>query len=80
MGREARRRRGQALTEYVLLVALVAVATIGVATLFGDNVRRLFGAAASALAGEAQVEVGAKRSRDALHTKTLRTFAQDNQY
>lgn len=39
--RHARRRRhaGQGMTEYIIVVALMAVAAIGVYTLFGQTVR-----------------------------------------
>ena len=35
----ARRARGQGMTEYIIIVALIAVAAIGVYTAFGDIVR-----------------------------------------
>lgn len=35
----ARRQRGQGMTEYIIVVALVAVAAIGVYTLFGQTLR-----------------------------------------
>ena len=37
--RTARRQRGQGMTEYLIVVALIAVATIGVYTLFGQTIR-----------------------------------------
>ncbi|HEX8539877.1 MAG TPA: hypothetical protein VF664_20615 [Cystobacter sp.] len=45
------RRRGQNLTEFALITFLVAVGTIGVVGLFGDNLRQLFGTSGEALAG-----------------------------
>lgn len=36
------RTRGQGMTEYIIIVALIAIAAIGVVTLFGDNIRSLF--------------------------------------
>jgi Flp pilus assembly pilin Flp len=53
-----RRRRGQNLTEYALITFLVAVGTIGVVGLFGDNLRHLFGSSAESLAGGTQVQNG----------------------
>ena len=47
-----RGRRGQGMTEYVIIVALIAVAAIGVVSLFGDNIRALFATSANALAGD----------------------------
>ncbi len=46
-----RREEGQGMTEYIIIVALIAIAAIGVVTIFGDNIRDLFGASASALSG-----------------------------
>jgi Flp pilus assembly pilin Flp len=39
------------MTENIIVVALVAIATIGVVSLYGNNLRALFGAAAGNLAG-----------------------------
>ncbi len=47
-----RNESGQGMTEYIIIVALIAIAAIGVVTVFGDNVRALFGASVDALAGE----------------------------
>ena len=49
--RSLKKARGQGMTEYIIIVALIAIAAIGVITLFGDNVRQLFAASAQALAG-----------------------------
>ena len=69
------RRRGQGLTENIITIALIAIATIGIVTLFGDNLRKLFSASSDSLAGNANVaNPGAKRSA-ALQQKTLNTFA-----
>lgn len=37
--RAARRQAGQGMTEYIIVVALIAVAAIGVYTLFGQTIR-----------------------------------------
>jgi Flp pilus assembly pilin Flp len=50
-----RQRRGQAMAEYLVLVVLVALATLGVITLYGNNLRGLFGQSADGLAGNASV-------------------------
>ena len=44
-------QRGQGMTEYIIIVALVAVAAIAVYESFGDIVRGQTAVAASALAG-----------------------------
>ncbi len=72
------RQRGQGMTEYIIIVALIAIAAIGVVTIFGDNIRDLFAGATNALAGETQVEVQTDTARDShTKTKTLKTFGSD---
>jgi hypothetical protein len=54
------RRRGAlgvGLAEYVIVLALIAIATVGVITLFGDRVRMLLGLNAP----PPQIEVEAQR-------------------
>jgi len=43
---------GQGMTEYIIIVALVAIFAILAVTLFGDNIKALFAASANALAGQ----------------------------
>ncbi len=45
-------RRGAALTEYILIIALVAIATIGVILGVSGELRDLIGVGSTALAGE----------------------------
>ncbi|EAU66790.1 hypothetical protein STIAU_1021 [Stigmatella aurantiaca DW4/3-1] len=78
--KQFRKARGQGMTEYIIIVALIAIAAIGVITLFGDNVRKLFGASASALAGNDNYEVQTQETTDALHNKNIKNFAQENSY
>ena len=40
------------MTEYIIIVAFIAILSIAVVTLFGDNIRALFGVSANALRGE----------------------------
>jgi Flp pilus assembly pilin Flp len=64
-------RRGQSLTEYILLVALLAIATVGVVLVFSDELRSAFGLADDALAG---TQRGRTRQEGA-EKKTLADFA-----
>jgi len=74
-----RGEKGQGMTEYIIIVALIAIAAIGVVTIFGDNIRDLFAGATNALAGETKVQVGSEKARlSHTKTKTLKTFAEDN--
>jgi pilus assembly protein Flp/PilA len=77
--RKLRKRRGQGMTEYIIIVALIAIAAIGVVGLFGDNIRDLFATSANALAGNEQAESKAVESDEKLFKhKNLKKFATDN--
>ena len=43
--------KGQATTEYILIVILVAVLSIGIITVFGDQVRDLYKVAVGRISG-----------------------------
>ena len=45
-------RRGQALAEYSIIVAIVAIASIAVITVFGKSIRSLLFASAEQLGGD----------------------------
>lgn len=47
-----RRQQGQGMTEYIIVVALIAIAAIGVYTAFGKTVRGQMAVTAQALAGK----------------------------
>ena len=78
--KQLRKARGQGMTEYIIIVALIAIAAIGVITLFGDNIRKLFGASAAALAGNSQVTNDGAESNKNLNQKTMKTFGENNAY
>lgn len=70
-----RRQRGQGMTEYVIIVALVAIATIAVVSVFGNNIRALFGSASNALMGQesAPTELGGQQV-ESMAGRTLEDF------
>lgn len=47
-----RRQRGQGMTEYIIIVALIAIAAIAVYGFFGDVIRGQVGGMAEELAGQ----------------------------
>ena len=47
-----RSEEGQGMTEYIIIVALIAIAAILGITYFGQNLRSLFAASSNALGGE----------------------------
>ena len=74
-----RGRRGQGMTEYIIIVALIAIAAIGVVSLFGDNIRALFATSANALAGNEDAEAKTNESTGELHGhKNMKDFGQRN--
>lgn len=73
-------RKGQGMTEYIIIVALIAIAAIGIITLFGDNIRLLFGSSAEALAGNNNVINYGKSGSAALNNKAMSNFGQNNSY
>jgi pilus assembly protein Flp/PilA len=56
--RKSTGERGQGMTEYIIIVALIAIAAIGVYTAFGKTVRGQMAVTAQTLAGK---DAGAAR-------------------
>lgn len=52
MGWQRRREQGQGMTEYIIIVAVVAVLSLAVIMKFGDQIRELFWASGTELSGE----------------------------
>jgi Flp pilus assembly pilin Flp len=76
-----RRNRGQGMTEYIIIVALIAIAAIGVITLFGDNIRRLFGQSADALGGDTAItNTNTTKSNAMTQQKGIKDFSNNNAY
>jgi Flp pilus assembly pilin Flp len=80
----ARNSRGQGMTEYIIIVALIAVAAIGTYNFLGRTVRNQTGAIAAGLAGDQQNATAAHKSaksageraqREAATEKGLQNFA-----
>lgn len=78
-----KRITGQGMTEYIIIVALIALAAIAVYSLFGKTVRNQVGGMAQELAGTANTGTGkAKTSADLTVTtadknKGLSGYADD---
>ena len=51
--RKLKSQSGQGMSEYLIIVALIAIAAIGVVTVFGRDIRQLFSASTGALSGNA---------------------------
>lgn len=75
-------QRGQGMTEYIIIVALIAIAAIAAFTFFGKTVRNQTAAMTEELAGQSgktQTEAAGKAAdeaaADAEQTKTLKNYA-----
>ena len=78
MGKElGKNRKGQGLTEYIIIVALVAVAGIGIVNIFGNQLRNQFHTIISAMAGSQTktVESLADKAGTETNQKNLSTYA-----
>ncbi|MDX1589770.1 MAG: pilus assembly protein [Oleiphilaceae bacterium] len=83
---QKRRQYGQGMTEYIIIVALIAVAAIGVNRLFGDTVRQQMAGLAQEMAGQSG-KTARDNARDsaadaqskALSQKDLSNYYEDNQ-
>ncbi|MDD5678102.1 MAG: hypothetical protein PHW60_08960 [Kiritimatiellae bacterium] len=68
MNRIRKGKHGQAMTEYIIIVAIIALAALAVFGLFGDRIRAMVGGAVTDLGGD-QSEVDdatATKSEDSL--------------
>jgi Flp pilus assembly pilin Flp len=70
-------RRGQGLTEYIIIVALVAIAGIGIVNVFGNQLRKQFHVIVKAMAGSetGKAESLAASAGKEANQKTLSTYA-----
>jgi len=84
--RFCKNQSGQGMTEYIIIVALIAIAAIAAFTYFGKTVRNQTAAMSESLAGKesaAQTDVSdaataaGKASTDAKSDKTLQDYEQD---
>ncbi len=70
-------RKGQGLTEYIIIVALVAIAGIGIVNIFGNQLRNQFHAIVRAMAGSetGKVKSLAGAAEKEANQKNLSTYA-----
>src|ERR671937_475916 len=67
-----RSEKGQGMSEYLIIVALVAIAAIGVVTVFGRDVRELFSGTTDSLAGNQASNTAVKAN--VRQNKSLKNF------
>lgn len=68
-------RRGQGMTEYIIIVALIAIAAIGIYALFGKQIRAVVQSIGGQLSGETttttdKIDMATQKDKDA----TLKDF------
>ena len=69
-----RSESGQGMSEYLIIVALIAVAAIGIVSIFGKDIRELFAASTGALAGQSTTNAATKGDAG---KKTLKDFGEN---
>lgn len=79
------RQRGQGMSEYLIIVALIAVAAIGVVGFFGESISNQIAAMSQEIAGQDgsdEVGIAIDRANSASSTartdKTLANYAERN--
>ncbi len=72
--RKLKSQSGQGMSEYLIIVALIAIAAIGVVTVFGRDIRELFSGTTNSLAGGQ----GASNAQTAKvnNKKNIKTFGK----
>lgn len=74
-----RKQKGQSLTEYLILVALVAISSIGIVKLLGHTVNVQFSNITNSLQGRGTRRIEANEVRETLHTeKDLSDFMRNS--
>jgi pilus assembly protein Flp/PilA len=78
-GQRASSRSGQGLTEYIIVVALVAIAAIGVVNIFGNQLRHQFSTIIASMSGSSvQVTSLAEKAKQQTNQRTLKDYASEN--
>ncbi|MHB1847196.1 MAG: hypothetical protein ACYCWW_20425 [Deltaproteobacteria bacterium] len=70
-----RKNRGQGMTEYIIIVALIAIAAVAIVTAFGGNIRALFGNSTDVLAGATKGTNGTLNKGTVSMSKDLKDFS-----
>lgn len=71
---------GQGMTEYIIIVALVAIAAIGAYTFFGDSLKGALGGVAEELSGTDSAAEMKKKADDAaaFESRDMSDFAESD--
>ena len=69
--RNRRTRRGQGMTEYIIIVAVIAILSMAVLYAFGDQIRELFWGAGTELSGQDATIEGQMGDKDEYTGNTI---------
>jgi len=74
----SKNRKGQGLTEYIIITALVAIAAIGIVNIFGNQLRNQFYVIVKAMSGSstAKVEQLYEKAGKEANQKNLHTYGE----
>lgn len=62
MRNKLKRKEGQAMVEYIIIVAVVAIAALVIFGMFGDTIKKKLGGAVDALDGGTEGQTAAQES------------------
>ncbi len=77
MKKNLKRKNGQAMTEYIIIVAIIALAALAIFGLFGDRIRAMLGGAVVELGGDEDEVTEATQTSSEDYLKTLDTPDSD---
>jgi len=75
--KHSKKQRGQGMTEYIIIVALIGVAAIGVYRLFGDTLRSQMAGLAMEMSGQAATANITKAKTAATTSSTTASTAKN---
>lgn len=80
MSKHKSKQFGQGMTEYIIIVALIAIAAIAIYGLFGDTIRGQMGIMTEELAGQTgSASIADPETTEATATRGLSDFSEGTQ-
>lgn len=77
MIRLLRSKKGQAMTEYIIIVAIIALAALAIFGLFGDRIRSMIGGGVTELGGDEDAVDEALETSSEDYLKSLGSDSDD---
>ena len=72
-----RRKRGQGMTEYIIVIAIVAIGAIAILGLFGRQIKGAFARIGSAISGKAPTAAAVVTDTETANQDGMGTFDAD---